>query len=80
MHVFDTATPLEEMLRTFNDLVRCGKVRYLGLSNVMAHQLQKITDYCKFMGLEPAINIQVPTVNTAGPLSVGTLNTTDLCR
>ena len=59
MHYYDTSTPIEEILRTLNDLVRCGKVRYLGVSNVMGHQLQKITDYSKFMGLEPAITVQV---------------------
>ena len=32
-HFYDFNTPIEEMLRTFDDLVRCGKVRYVGLSD-----------------------------------------------
>jgi len=38
-HCCDLATPLEETLRAFDDLVRSGKVRYLGLSNFTASQL-----------------------------------------
>ncbi len=33
VHGWDSNTPLEETLRTLNDLVRQGKVRYIGLSN-----------------------------------------------
>jgi aryl-alcohol dehydrogenase-like predicted oxidoreductase len=32
-HAFDGATPIEETLRAFDDLVRAGKVRYVGCSN-----------------------------------------------
>jgi len=57
-HVWDAGTKLEETLRAFNDLVRCGKVRYLGVSNVTGPQLQKIACYCKFMGLDPCLIVQ----------------------
>jgi aryl-alcohol dehydrogenase-like predicted oxidoreductase len=38
VHGWDSTTPLEETLRTLDDLVRQGKVRYLGLSNYLAWQ------------------------------------------
>jgi aryl-alcohol dehydrogenase-like predicted oxidoreductase len=40
-HHFDTTTPLEESLRAADDLVRQGKVRYLGVSNFAAWQIMK---------------------------------------
>ena len=41
VHGQDLATPLEETLRALEDLVRSGKVRYLGLSNYAAWQIMK---------------------------------------
>ncbi|MGD2157753.1 MAG: aldo/keto reductase [Anaerolineales bacterium] len=41
MHCWDSATPIEESLRAFNDLVTAGKVRYIGVSNFKAWQLMK---------------------------------------
>jgi Predicted oxidoreductases (related to aryl-alcohol dehydrogenases) len=38
VHGWDSNTPLEETLRTLDDLVRQGKVRYIGLSNYSAWQ------------------------------------------
>ena len=39
VHYFDPDTPLEESLKTLDDLVRQGKIRYLGCSNFAAWQL-----------------------------------------
>ncbi|MFC4808853.1 aldo/keto reductase [Paenibacillus sp. GCM10023250] len=41
IHVFDSQTPLEETLRALDDLVRSGKVRYVGASNYSAWQMMK---------------------------------------
>ncbi|RKH45471.1 aldo/keto reductase [Corallococcus llansteffanensis] len=41
IHGYDAATPLDETLRALDDLVRQGKVRYLGASNLAAWQLMK---------------------------------------
>jgi aryl-alcohol dehydrogenase-like predicted oxidoreductase len=41
IHGFDPHTPMEETLRTLDDLVRSGKVRYIGCSNFAAWQLMK---------------------------------------
>ena len=40
-HSFDALTPLDETLRAFEDLVRSGKVRYIGCSNLGGWQLMK---------------------------------------
>jgi len=39
LHAFDALTPHEEVLRTLDDLVRAGKIRYLGVSNFSGWQL-----------------------------------------
>lgn len=41
LHGLDPLTPLEETLETMNDLVRSGKVRYIGLCNLPAWQVMK---------------------------------------
>lgn len=41
IHRFDYETPLEETLETLNDIVRSGKVRYLGASSMYAWQFMK---------------------------------------
>ena len=41
MHGFDPLTPVEETLRALEDLVRAGKVRYLGCSNYSGWHLMK---------------------------------------
>jgi aryl-alcohol dehydrogenase-like predicted oxidoreductase len=41
IHRFDALTNIEDTLRTLDDLVRAGKVRYIGCSNLAAWQLMK---------------------------------------
>jgi aryl-alcohol dehydrogenase-like predicted oxidoreductase len=41
MHVPDPSTPIEETLRALDDLVRSGKIRYIGCSNYAAWQLSE---------------------------------------
>ena len=41
LHAFDATTPLEETVRTLDDLVRSGKVRYVGCCNFRAWQVCK---------------------------------------
>jgi aryl-alcohol dehydrogenase-like predicted oxidoreductase len=58
-HVWDGATPLEELLRTLNDLVRSGKVRYIGLSNYTASQIQKASFIARREHLEGFTSAQM---------------------
>jgi len=57
-HVWDSGVKIEETLRTFNDVVRNGKVRYIAFSNLTAAQLQKITCYNQFMGFDQCVALQ----------------------
>jgi aryl-alcohol dehydrogenase-like predicted oxidoreductase len=57
-HSWDPVTPVEETMRTLNDLIRAGKIRYIGCSNVKGYQLQKIQDLACHMGLEKYISVQ----------------------
>ncbi len=41
LHAFDATTPVTEVLQTLDDLVRAGKVRYVGVSNFAGWQLMK---------------------------------------
>ena len=41
LHAYDASTPVEEVLSTFDALVRAGKVRYVGVSNFSGWQLMK---------------------------------------
>jgi aryl-alcohol dehydrogenase-like predicted oxidoreductase len=41
LHGYDPLTPLDEVLATLNDMVRSGKVRYVGLCNMAAWQIMK---------------------------------------
>jgi len=58
MHYPDSETPIEETLRTLNDLVRTGKVRYIGCSNFAAWQLCEALWTSKLNNLESFIAVQ----------------------
>lgn len=63
VHVWDHATPIEETLRTLDDLVTSGKVRYIGCSNFFAWQLMKslaLSDasrYVRFVSIQPQYSL-----------------------
>lgn len=52
VHNYDHTTPLEETLRALDDLVRQGKVRYIGLSNFAGWQIAKADGIAKLLGTE----------------------------
>ena len=58
VHTFDIHTPLEESLRALDDLVRQGKVRYIGCSNFAGWQLMKALDISNYNNLERFITFQ----------------------
>ena len=65
MHCWDASTPLEETLRALDDLVRAGKVRYLGASNYTGSQLMKaimlseLYGWARFDCLQPEYSLLV---------------------
>ncbi len=58
VHMWDSATPLEETLGTLDGLVKRGKVRYIGASNHTGWQLQKAIDVSRRNGWEPFACLQ----------------------
>lgn len=62
-HAFDENTPLEETLATFDNFVKQGKVRYLGLSNFAAWQVMKAiavtqqNNYTPISVIQPMYNL-----------------------
>ncbi len=58
VHMWDSATPLEETLSTLDGLVKDGKVRYIGASNYTGWQLQKAIDLSRQMGWEQFVCLQ----------------------
>jgi aryl-alcohol dehydrogenase-like predicted oxidoreductase len=59
VHGWDSNTPLEETLRTLDDLVRQGKVRYIGLSNLMSWQAATAVMLQQRLGLEKYVTAQM---------------------
>ena len=59
VHEWDGQTPLEETLRALDDLVRQGKVRYLGCSNYAGWQLMKALGVSERLGLERFASQQI---------------------
>ena len=57
-HSFDSRTPLDETLRTLYDLVRNGKVRYIGVSNYTGWQLMKALAISEKQNLEKFVTLQ----------------------
>ncbi len=58
VHYFDPDTPLEESLKTLDDLARQGKIRYIGCSNFAAWQLMKALWVSDKRGLERFESVQ----------------------
>jgi aryl-alcohol dehydrogenase-like predicted oxidoreductase len=58
LHGYDSDTPIEEVLRTMDDLVRQGKVLYIGASNFSAWQTAKALGISARLGLSPIHCIQ----------------------
>jgi aryl-alcohol dehydrogenase-like predicted oxidoreductase len=58
IHRWDANTPVDETLRVLDDLVRSGKVRYIGASNFAAWQLARANLLAEFRGWAPFVTIQ----------------------
>jgi aryl-alcohol dehydrogenase (NADP+) len=57
-HAFDGGTPIEETLRAFDDLVRAGKVRYVGCSNHPAWRLAGALRAADRLGVAGYVSVQ----------------------
>lgn len=63
VHSWDPRTPIDETLSAMDDLVRSGKVRYVGCSNTLAYQLARsigrseVLGVCRFDSVQPRYNL-----------------------
>jgi 1-deoxyxylulose-5-phosphate synthase len=63
LHSDDRSTPLEETLQTLDDIVRSGKVRYIGVSNFLAYRLAlalgkaEANRWTRFVSVQPRYNL-----------------------
>ena len=58
VHRWDDTTPVEETLHALDDLIRSGKVRYIGASNYAAWQLARTNLLAELKGWTPFVSIQ----------------------
>ena len=58
VHAFDFMTPLEEMMMTLDQLVKDGKVRYIGISNFFAWQIMKLMSISEKQNIQKIISLQ----------------------
>ncbi len=59
LHAWDTVTPVEEVVSTLDELVRQGKIRHYGFSDVPAWYAARAATFAECRGLEPPIAMQL---------------------
>lgn len=59
LHVWDGLTPVDEIMRGFDDLVRAGKVTYVGISDTPAWQVSRMQMLAELRGWAPFVALQI---------------------
>jgi aryl-alcohol dehydrogenase-like predicted oxidoreductase len=59
MHAWDAMSPIEETMRALDDLVREGKVRYIGFSDTPAWKCAEAQTIARFRGWSPLVALQI---------------------
>lgn len=59
IHIWDYTTPIEEVMRALDDMVRSGKVLHIGASNVPSWICSQANTIADFRGWNPLIALQV---------------------
>lgn len=59
LHGWDFTTPVEEVMRSFDDLVRAGKILYVGVSDTPAWIVAKANTIAELRGWSPFIALQI---------------------
>lgn len=57
-HYDDPETPVSETMTAFNELIKEGKVRYIGASNLSATRIKESNDFARENNLQPYISLQ----------------------
>ena len=59
LHIWDAVTPVEEVMRAFDDLVRQGKVLYIGVSDAPAWWVAQANTLAQLRGWTPFVGLQI---------------------
>ncbi|HLL89022.1 MAG TPA: aldo/keto reductase [Tepidisphaeraceae bacterium] len=59
LHIWDQVTPADEVMRAFDDLVRAGKVLYVGISDAAAWWVSRAQTIAEFRGYAPCVALQI---------------------
>src|SRR6267378_907493 len=59
LHMWDGTTPIEEILRAMDDLVRAGKVLYVGISDTPAWQVSRMQAIADLRGWSPLVALEI---------------------
>jgi aryl-alcohol dehydrogenase-like predicted oxidoreductase len=59
LHIWDQVTPVEEVMRAFDDLVRQGKVLYVGVSDAPAWWISRANTIAELRGWSPFAGLQI---------------------
>lgn len=59
LHAWDHTTPVEEVMRSFDDLVRQGKILYIGVSDTPAWIVSQANTIAQLRGWSPFIGLQI---------------------
>ena len=59
LHAWDFTTPVEEIMRAMDDLVRAGKVLYVGISDTPAWQIARMQTIADLRGWSPLVALQI---------------------
>ncbi len=60
VHIWDPDTPVEETMRALDDVVRAGKVLYVGISDTPAWYVARAQTLAEWRGWSPFVGLQVP--------------------
>lgn len=58
LHHFDPDTPLDEMVQAFDDVIRSGKARYIGVSNLLAYRVARWLGRAEALGAAKIVSVQ----------------------
>ena len=59
LHIWDFLTPIDEVMRAFDDLVRQGKVLYVGISDAPAWVVSRASTLAEWRGWAPVVALQI---------------------
>lgn len=60
VHIWDPGTPIEETMRALDDVVRAGKVLYVGMSDTPAWVVARANTLAEWRGWSPFVGLQLP--------------------